>query len=408
MTRILFIDDELLYHKMIAHAFEGQGFQMDFAENGTDGLAKAKAFLPDLVITDVMMPDITGYEVTRILRREPAFAQTPILVLTAQTGLQDKLKSFEAGADEHLTKPFEPAELVARCTILLRRAEAARSAVPTQRREEARMIAVHSLRGGIGSSTLAVNLGVSLASLWKMPAILLDLTMVAGQVALMLNSALKRTWADVARYSASEMDMDMLESIISKHESGLAFIAAPTFPTEGETIRGDVLAAALHLLRQHHEYMIADLPHDFSDIAVQALDVADVILVLASPDMASIRAVAAALDTYKKLNYPTEKIHLVLNATFPRHGLPKEKIEKALGVNAAVLIPYTPDLFVEAINMGQPLVASKPEEPMAGLLEDFAFYLSKDAHKKTTPENPSDTWKRVYKRYTERRKLKKA
>ena len=69
------------------------------------------------------MPDIDGYEVTRLLRREPQFAHIPILVLTAQAGLQNKLKSFEAGADDHLTKPFEPEELAARLAALLRRAE---------------------------------------------------------------------------------------------------------------------------------------------------------------------------------------------------------------------------------------------------------------------------------------------
>jgi pilus assembly protein CpaE len=118
---------------------------------------------------------VNGYEVTRILRREPQFAATPILVLTAQSGLQDKLKSFEAGADDHLTKPFEAAELVVRVTALLRRLEAVKSSrteVPA--REGARLIAVHSLRGGIGSSSLAVNLAVGLSALWREPTILLD------------------------------------------------------------------------------------------------------------------------------------------------------------------------------------------------------------------------------------------
>ena len=114
-------------------------------------------------------------------------------MLTAQSGLQDKLKSFEVGADDHLTKPFEAAELVVRVTSLLRRVEAVKSSrVGVTVSEGARMIAVHSLRGGIGSSTLAVNLGVGLAGLWHAPALLLDLTMTAGQVALMLNMTLKR------------------------------------------------------------------------------------------------------------------------------------------------------------------------------------------------------------------------
>jgi pilus assembly protein CpaE len=405
MTRILIIDDEPINHRLVAHALESLRCELHFSENGKDGVTKARSLEPDIIITDVMMPDINGYEVTRILRREPEFAATPILVLTAQAGLQDKLKSFEAGADDHLTKPFEGAELLVRVTSLLRRAEASRLVrQDTVVKEGARLIIVHSLRGGTGASTLAVNLGIGLASLWKKPTALLDLTMTAGQVAMMLNVPLKRTWTDIARYSAGELDMDVLTSIIGAHESGLSFIAAPTFPAEAETLRGETLGAALRLMKSHFEYIVADLPHDFSEPALQALDAADVILMMATPDMSSLRAVAAAVDTYEKLGYKKEKIKLVLNAIFPRSSLSKEKIESASGVSTIVTIPYVQDVFVDAINLGQPPLYHRSHESVSALLEDFALLMSKDEHKKSKPESPSDSWKRVYKRYQERKK----
>jgi pilus assembly protein CpaE len=404
MTRVLVIDDEPLTHQLVAHALVSLQCEMHFAENGKNGISQARSVKPDVIITDVMMPDITGYEVTRILRREPQFAATPILVLTAQSGLQDKLKSFEVGADDHLTKPFEAAELAVRVASLLRRAEVVKSSRLEATREGARMIAVHSLRGGIGSSSLAVNLGVGLSALWRTPNILLDLTMTAGQVALMLNMTLKRTWADLAHFRAGELDSDSLNSVISAHESGLHFVAAPTFPSEAETLRGETLGSALQLAKAQYDYVVADLPHDFSDVALQALDRADMILLLASPDMASIRAVTAALDTYDKLDYPREKIKFVLNAIFPQSNLSKDKLEAALGMTAFVTIPYTRDVFVEAINLGQPVVTNNANTPISNLLEDLAFHVSKDAHRKTRPENPTEVWNRVYRRYQERKK----
>jgi len=404
MPRILFIDDEPINHQLVSRALEPLGCQMDFANTGKAGISLARSQKPDLIITDVMMPDITGYEVTRLLRRENQFVTTPIMVLTAQSGLQDKLKAFEAGADDHLTKPFEPAELAAHVSALLRRSEANRSARPESLAEEARMIAVHSLRGGTGSSTLAVNLAAALGALWNKTAILLDLTMTAGQVALMLNMTLRRTWADLTRFQPDELDPDIIHSVVSLHESGLSFIAAPTFPTEAEPLRGETLGAALRLIKRQYEYVVADLPHDFSDVAIQALDAAEVILMVASPDMASMRAVTAAMDTYTKLGYGKDKVRLVLNATFPRSGLPKDKIEAALGLATAITIPHFPDIFVEAINYGRPPVFHKPQEAASALLEDFALYLSKEAHKKAKPENPTEAWKRVYKRYQERKK----
>ncbi len=220
----------------------------------------------------------------------------------------------------------------------------------------------------------------------------------------MLNMTLKRTWADIAHYSASELDMDTLSSIISGHESGLHFVAAPTFPSEAETLRAETLGTALQLARAQYEYVVADLPHDFSEFAIQALDTADLILLVASPDMASIRAVNAALDTYEKLGYSKEKIKFVLNAIFPHSNLTKDKLEAALGMTAFATIPYTRDVFVEAINLGQPPVFDKPDLPISNVLEDFAFHVSKDTHKKSKPENPTDAWKRVYKRYQGRKK----
>ena len=408
MTHVLVIDDEVIFHNLVTRALEGFNFQITTAANGTTGLFLARSIRPDIIITDVMMPDIIGYEVVKSLRREPEFAHTPILMLTAQSGLQDKLSAFEAGADDHLTKPFEPAELAARVVVLLRRADAVKTAVAQSPfaaiREDARMIAVHSLRGGAGSSSLAVNLALGLQGLWKGSTNLVDLTMMAGQVALMLNASLKRTWADIARYNQVELDTDVVTSIISKHESGLDFIAAPTLPTDAEMIKNETLGEALRQIKKRYDYVVADLPHDFHEATLQALDMADLILMVATPDMASVRASAAALDTYKKLGYPTDRIRLVINATFPRLGLQHEKIAAGLGIPVSVIIPYAPDLFVEAINAGKPFISSKPADPISELLEDYAFNISKPAHKKSRPDSPSEAWLRVYKRYNERRK----
>ncbi len=398
MPKILTVDDEPLMRKMIIAALKPLGYDVIAAADGLEGVSQAQKELPDLIITDVMMPGLKGYEVCRRLRRDPRFAQTPILMLTSQSELDEKLQGFEAGADDYMLKPFQAAELAARVAVLLRRADTVRTETPAA--DAARFIAVQSLRGGIGSSTLAVNVALALRGLWNTPTLLLDLVLTAGQVALMLNTPLKRTWSDIARIPPADLDLDVLQTVMGQHESGLRLIAAPTYPAEAEELTGNLLEAAIKLLRPQHDYLVADLAHDFSNTSIQALDAADIILLPVAPEIASIRAAAAALDTYKKLGYPAEKIRLIINWTFERGGLPAKDIQKALGFPVSLVIPFAPDKFVGAIIRGKPLLHALPEDPLAGLLEDFAYQLSKDRHKNAPPAVPTPAWQRVNKRLT--------
>jgi pilus assembly protein CpaE len=406
MTRILIVDDDIMYHTILKHVLEPLHYDLFFSENGKQGITMAHEQKPDLIISDVMMPDISGFELTRALRRDPNFTAIPILILTGQSGLTDKINSFEAGADDYLSKPFETEELLARVNSLLRRAEYSKTDqqkfVP---KDDARVIALQSLRGGVGCSSLAINISIGLESLWKAPVILLDLTMTAGQIALMLNMDLRRTWSDIPQFKLAELNQEIIDSIICKHETGIHFIAAPTFPSEADKFTGDMLSRTLEILNNKYDYILADLSHDFNEISIRLLDRADLILMIASPDIASIRAVSAAMDTYTKLGYPKEKCKLVLNASIPNSNITRAKIESALDLTTILSIPYLQDIFVDAINLGQPLMQYRKSMQISNLIEDFSFFISKDIHKKAKPEIPTEAWKRVYKRFQDNKRI---
>ena len=119
--RILIVDDDVDTMRLVGIMLQRQGYQIVAASNGSQGLEKAIAEKPDLILLDVMMPDMDGYEVTRRLRQNPSTATIPILMFTAKTQLDDKVTGFEVGADDYLTKPTHPTELQSHVKALLAR-----------------------------------------------------------------------------------------------------------------------------------------------------------------------------------------------------------------------------------------------------------------------------------------------
>ena len=117
-----------------------------------------------------------------------------------------------------------------------------------------------------------------------------------------------------------------------------------------------------------------------------------------APELASVRAAVAAMDTYSRLEYPAEKIKIVLNHTFEGHWLPRKKIEAALHHSIDLVLPYTPGLFVDAINMGEPLLYGRPTEAVCETITYFAGQVSKAEHVRSAPPAVTSVWQQVAKR----------
>ena len=148
--RVLLIDDEEFYLKLIQKKLKESDYELEYAKSGTEGLTKISSFDPGLLIIDLKMPEMDGFEVLDRLRRDSKFRSIPAIVITAKDELSEKLKAFELGADDYLVKPFQPEELVARMGILTRRGKAAQDAEGGSNKvSDASIIAVHSLRGGL-------------------------------------------------------------------------------------------------------------------------------------------------------------------------------------------------------------------------------------------------------------------
>ena len=123
-ARILVVEDERDIAALVAYHLTKDGYRVRTAEGGQEALAAAASERPDLIVLDLMLPGFSGYEVLHELRRRPDTADVPVVVLTARRDEADRVKGLELGADDYVTKPFSPRELVLRITAVLRRSQA--------------------------------------------------------------------------------------------------------------------------------------------------------------------------------------------------------------------------------------------------------------------------------------------
>jgi len=401
--RVLLIDDEQFYFKMLQKSLKEAEYQLEYAKSGSEGLAKIPAFEPELLIVDLRLPELDGFEILKRLRRDPKFSYIPVIVITSQDELSEKLKAFELGADDYLVKPFQPEELVARMGILARRGRAMQMAQKeTTGTSESTIVTVHSLRGGLGCSSIVVNLGLALHKLWGKQTLLIDSVLTAGQVALMLDAKPTATWENLVGLNAESLDDVVLGEIMCSHKSGIRYIASPRFPIAADTFTNETLRLFIEGIKSYNDFIVVDTSHDFSDMAIQMLSMSSTILLVLAPEMASLRTTMSALEIYDRLGIPLEKVKIALNNNSSNPAIKQAQLEKVLKRPIDFVLPFEAGEVNRALNFGQPFILNNPDLPICLVLEKMAYALSGESNKALPPAVPSPTWKRVTSQLTKK------
>ena len=395
--RVLLIDDEQFYFKLIRKTLKEAEYDLEYAKSGSEGLSKIPSFEPDMLIVDLKLPEMDGFEILQRLRRDPKYSHMPVIVITAKDELSEKLKAFELGADDYLVKPFQPEELVARMGILARRGKAMQIVrdMETVNRASTTVITVHSLRGGVGCSSIVVNLGLALYKLWGQQTLLIDGVLTAGQVALMLDGKPGATWENLVGIDPENFDDSVVGEMMVPHKSGIRYIASPRYPIAADTFTNDTLHQLMEKIKAHNEFVLIDTAHDFSDMTIQMLSMASCILLVMAPEMASLRTTLSAIEIYDRLGIPLDKIKIVLNNNSSSPAIKQAQLEKVLKRSIDFVLPYEAGEVNRALNFGQPFILTNPDLQICLNLEKMAYHMSDDAHKAIPPAVPSQTWKRV-------------
>ena len=375
-NKVLIIDDDVDTLKLVGLMLERQGYEISVASNGTLGLAKAAEDKPELILLDVMMPDLDGYEVTKRLRSNPALAHIPIIMFTAKTMVDDKVAGFEAGVDDYLTKPTHPAELTAHVKAVLARSAQAVTAPEAN----AQIVAFLGSRSGIGTTTLALNSGVALLD-QGYDVIIAEINPGHGSMGLELDIQDPSGLSNVLSRSLKDIHLRSVEAEIVNHSSGVRLLLSSFHPRETELEQAvPQIEAVVSNLASMCDLLILDLGSGLKPYTKPLLQQCARIILIVEPIYPSDAMGRALLQELETSGINTSKVGLALiNRVGTSLQVPWRQVESDLGIELAGIVSPAPEQAHQASQAGSPLVDSYADslvsEQIRKLADSLVTYL---------------------------------
>lgn len=363
MARIYVIDDDEQLLRMVGLMLERGGHTTVLINDPVQGLEQVKNDRPDLLVLDVMMPDMSGHDLTRQIRSIKELEDLPILILTARSQEIDRATALKSGANGYLSKPVTSQELIERVDSLL--TKKAEKPAP----EQGIIIALYGFRGGAGQTTLAVNLAAALRRLSQQEVCLADLTTSGGQIMLHLRLQTRSSWADLLY--EEEITWSVLKNRLMIHPSGLRLLAAPPLPQEPDTPNAVTTTKILGVLRENSLFTVVDLPPVFSPCFKAALAMADMALHVVAPEVVSVQTAVQLNRLLTKSGVAAKYKSHILNQTSAEAQIPAASVERALNTRIAFQVGFDPNQ-ARAMAQGVPLSLTAAKSPLPVVVNRMA------------------------------------
>lgn len=355
---VLLVDDDRTLVEMVALMLKRTGFETRVAGDGVCALQILNAEPIDLVILDVMLPGMDGFELCRRIRAMPRAEHLPILMLSARSQVTDRLEGFAAGADDYVAKPVAIKEIVARVRTLLTRFQRARGDTP-------RLVTLIGAKGGVGTTTVALNLASTLLGS-RPKALLFELGGVGWSAVRMLGLEPKESFLQLRADHSAPLAMDDLQRCILTHDSGLQYIPGYVreVPFSAHTPR--LLGEALDRLLAEYDVTIVDLGPAVMGLAGEVLSRSSLIIPVSEHEDLSIWHLQALLERLGEDNLrPKVPGFVLVERSQGSVGAPVTAIARELGLEALATIPSVAEALRFAASCQQPLYLLRPENPMS-------------------------------------------
>lgn len=387
------------------------------ASNGREAVALAKQHRPDVILMDINMPDMDGIAATEAIMTQDPSVQ--VIIMSVQGETDYLRRAMLAGAREFLTKPISADDLYKSIRHVYKLASTRPKVVAAGTGGEAgattagssgegQIIAVFSPKGGVGTSSIAANLAVALRQQTNKRVALVDASVIFGDLSVILNLRSDKTIIDIAT-RVDDMDRDLLNDVLATHTSQIKVLLAPPDPQRGELVTSDHIRAILELMKREFDYIVVDTPASFQDRSLAVLDMANRIVTLMTLEMHCIRNIKLFLEVADLLEYPHEKVMLVLNKASNRTGIRADDVEKNIQRKVNLQIGDAGQDMTFSINQGVPLVIGKPSNQavrdIVNLVREITAVTKQAAAKAAPgqaaalePKQPSGLFSRLIKR----------
>ena len=387
--RIMIVDDDTSLLDMLEIILQRDGYTVLQADGGFKALQLAAEQKPDLIIIDMMMPDLDGIDTVRQLRAMPAIRNTPVIMLSALGTSKDKIRGLEAGVDDYVAKPTEPKELMLRVKVVLSRANLTIT----------RTIAVIGAKGGVGTSTVAANTAIALTQQGK-STVLMDMRPHNGVLHYHFKLSSDNTTHRLLKTDPAAIKRQEIQHAIVTHKSGLRLLLPPTTYHQ-DTLTPKHVEAILEGLSTNANYIILDLPASPNPAVRRALELSDQVLLVTGPDTLSVLCAQRQVEYLKAWNVYSRTDAIIVNRV--RTGvsaLSQIEIEIRLGmrseeergynweqetdVNGKTFrqgvistIPSAPEILHEAVKEQVPYVLIEPGAHASHAMLDIGDWIMK-------------------------------
>lgn len=406
--RVIIVDDVSETRENVRKLlqFESDVDVVGTARTGKEAIQLSQELNPDVVLMDINMPDMDGISATEAIHSKQPAVQ--VVILSVQSDQNYMRRAMLAGARDFLTKPPMGDELISAIRRAGSMAQTERSKVahvniaPVSAAAgiltgygtpKGKVITVYSPKGGAGCTTIAVNLALTLHNEDTRVA-LVDGNLQFGDVAVFVNEQGKNTIIDLAP-RAEELDPEIVEEVMLKHAaSGLHILAAPSKPEYAERVTSGQFSRVLEYLKQIYTYVVVDTATLLTDVTLAAIDVSDLVVLVTTQDIPSIKNCRLFLDLSQTLGIDRDRILFTMNRFDKRINITPERVAENLKQEVAAVIPLDEATVMKAVNRGIPFVLDSKNQPASrGILS-----LAESVRARIAAQDSSEETSRVGKR----------